>query len=104
MNNNFKIIKKIFLIFLIFLIFSFFVYWFQVFKGDDYKLRDKEGFQRIIESFFLALLYYLLGLIGTITGRLSNPFNFFLYIYGYENEDFHRVDPEENYRRVRSVS
>ena len=108
MNTILKIIKKIFLYFFIFLIVSFFVYWFKHIYPrepvDIGKLRDKEGLERIILSFSIALLYYLLGLIGTITGRLSNPFNFFLYIYGYENEDFHRVDPEENYRRVRSES
>ena len=101
MNTSFKILKKIFLIFLIFLIVSFFVYWFRrVYPsdGDAGMLRDKEGLERILLSFSIALLYYLLGLIDTITGRLSNPFNFFLYIYGSENEDFHRIDPEANYR------
>ena len=98
MNNNFKIIKKIFLYFFYFLIFSFFVYWFKVFKEGDHKLRDKEGFERIIVSFGLSLLYYLLGLIATVTGILSNPFNFFLHIYGFENEDFIRIDPRANGR------
>tara|TARA_Y100001970_G_scaffold238122_1_gene299136 strand:+ start:68 stop:310 length:243 start_codon:yes stop_codon:yes gene_type:complete len=79
MNTSFKIIKKIFLILLIFLIFTFFVYWFKIYKGSD-----KKGFERIKESFFGALFWYLWGFISVIKGdSKTGRFDPFLHIYDY---------------------
>ena len=88
MNNILNIFKKILLALLAFLIFSFFVYWFKIYKESN-----KKGFERIKESFFGALFWYLWGLISVIKGdSRTGRFDPFLHIYGIKQKDFINVN------------
>ena len=93
MNHILKIIGKILLGFLAFLIFSFFVYWFKMYNDDT--VSKGKGLDRVKESFGAALLYYVWGLLETFTGDLSNPFNFFLSIYGIDSKDFKTMNKKK---------
>ena len=55
---------------------------------DDGVSGKYKGFKRVIQSFAATALWFLLGLFATFTGKLHNPFNFFLSIYGFDNKDF----------------
>ena len=74
---------------ILFIILSFLVYWYKMYRDDTVTGRYK-GFERVKQSFGAAGLWFLLGLFATFTGKLHNPFNFFLSIYGFDNKDFRK--------------
>lgn len=88
--NLFSLISKILLGIILFIIFSFFVYWYQIYR-DDSIIRKYKGFERVKQSFGATVLWFLIGLFATFTGKLHNPLNFFLSIYGFDNADFHNM-------------
>lgn len=88
--NLFSLIGKILLGVILFIIFSFFVYWYQIYR-DDSIIRKYKGFERVKQSFGATALWFLIGLFATFTGKLHNPLNFFLSIYGFDNADFHNM-------------
>ena len=85
--NLFSLIGKILLGIILFIIFSFLVYWYQMYRDDGVSGKYK-GFERVKQSFGAAALWFLMGLFATFTGKLHNPLNFFLSIYGIRSEDF----------------
>jgi hypothetical protein len=72
---------------ILFIILSFLVYWYKMYRDDTVTGRYK-GFERVKQSFGAAGLWFLLGLFATFTGKLHNPLNFFLSIYGIKSVDF----------------
>ena len=88
--NLFSLISYIFLGIILFIIISFLVYWYQIYK-DDSIIRKYKGFERVKQSFGATMLWFLIGLFATFTGKLHNPLNFFLSIYGFDNKDFRKM-------------
>ena len=82
-----SVIGKIFLGVILFFIFSFLIYWIQMYRDDSISGRYT-GIERVQQSLGATGLWFSMGLIGTFTGKLHNPFNFFLSIYGIKNIDF----------------
>ena len=85
--NLFSLIGKILLGIILFIICSFLVYWYKMYRDDTVTGRYK-GFERVKQSFGATGLWFLLGLFATFTGKLHNPLNFFLSIYGIKSVDF----------------
>ena len=83
-------IGKIILGIIGFIMFSFLVYWYQMYR-DDSVTGKYEGFERVKQSFGATALLFLMGLFATFTGKLHNPLNFFLSIYGFDNVDFRNM-------------
>ena len=77
MNYILSIIGKILLGFSAFLIFSFLVFWYKMYNENQF---NRKGLYRITDSFAGTLFWFLMGLLETFTGKLHNPFNFFLSI------------------------
>ena len=88
MNKILSIIGKILLGFLAFLIFSFLVFWYKMYNENQF---NRKGIYRITDSFAGALLWFLIGLLATFSGKLHSPFNFFLSIYGIDTKDFKTI-------------
>ena len=67
--NLFSLIGKISLGIILFIIFSFFVYWYQIYR-DDSVIGKYKGFERVKQSFGATVLWFLIGLFATFTGKL----------------------------------
>ena len=88
--NLFYLLSKILLGIILFIVLSFLVYWYQMYRDDGVSGKYK-GVERVKQSFGAAALWFLLGLIATFSGKLHNPLNFFLSIYGFDNVDFRNM-------------